>query len=92
MGLRTAGTENSSGAVLVLRAFQEGIDGHRMTVAHLEVFLEPLDDVAGLDVGGEFSAFREALFFREFPEIGGGFAGVGFDVPEVGLEGHSGGC
>jgi len=88
MALLTAVTENCSGAVFVLCAFQEGIDRHGVAVAHLEVFLEPLDDVAGFDVGGEFSVDGESFLFGEFPEVGGGFAGIGLDVSKVGLEGH----
>jgi hypothetical protein len=58
-----------------------------VAVPHLEVLLEPLDDVACFDPGSELSAAGEPFLFRELSKVGWGFAGVGLDVSKVGLEG-----
>jgi len=73
-------------AAFVLDTFEQSIDSHSMTVAQLKIGFKPVGNIAGFGSGGQLVVLGEAFFFGQFSEVGGIFAGFGFDGGKVCLE------
>jgi hypothetical protein len=73
-------------AAFVLDAFEQSVDGHGMTVAEFKIAFKPVYNIAGFGSGGQLAVLGEAFLFGQFSEVGGIFAGFGFDGGKVCLE------